>query len=212
MNDTIDAINNGIQFNINLEELLKIFTSSYKHKLVSFITKNFKENIHYIIQKNNSLKKGSGGHNKIHYLLTTQTYELVKNSFNLKHRYLTKITDNCEHINLLMSLENQTIGFIENCFNGVLNIKREKIIDKYRVDLYFEDYNLVIECDENNHLDRQVEMEIKRENYILSKGNTIIRYDPNHKLFELSLVIKEINKIILLKNNHNKLIVVNFEL
>lgn len=116
---------------------------------------------------------------------------------------MTKINDNCNHVNLLMSLENQTIGFIDNCFKDITKTKRQKRIGPYLVDLYFKHYNLVVECDENNHSDRNEEYEKKREKIILSTGTTIIRYDPNDKKFDLSFVLKEINKITLLPNDKN---------
>lgn len=201
----------NIEFNKNLENILKIFTSQ-KVKIVEFLKNNFKENIHYIIRKEHiDKKKGRGGHNKINYLLTNKTFELVKNTFNLKHRYLTKINDNCEHVNLIMSLENQTIGFIENSFKDIIRTKRQKTFGSYRVDLYFYDYKLIIECDENDHSKRDKVYEKQREEFLLSKGNSIIRYDPNHKNFDLSLVMREINKIIILNKDENKLIPINFD-
>jgi very-short-patch-repair endonuclease len=203
---------NNVVFSKNLEDLLSNFTSQ-KIRIVEFLKNNFKENTHYIIKKHDIDKKlGRGGHNKINYFLTDKTFELVKNSFNLKHRYLTKLNNNCNHVNIVMSLENQTIGFIENSFKDVLKIKRQKSFGSYRVDLYFYDYKLIIECDEKNHSDRDEDYEKKREEYLISLENTIIRYNPNHKNFDLSLVVREINKIILLnKINNNKIITVNFD-
>jgi very-short-patch-repair endonuclease len=203
---------NDDKFIKDFNDLVEIFKSSQKVKIVEFLKNNFKQNVHYIIKEHNGKKQGRGGHNKITYLLTEQTFELVKNTFNLKHRYLRKISDNGEHVNLLMSLENQTIGFIENSFKDIFKIKRQKTFGLYRVDLYFYDYNLIVECDENNHSDRNPEYEKQREDFLLSKNNTIIRYDPNNKNFDLSLVMREIHKIILLKNNkdENKVVTVNF--
>ena len=110
-----------------------------------------------------------------------------------------------------MSLENQTIGFIENSFKDIIKTKRQKIFNNYKVDLYFEDYKLVVEWDENDHLDRDPIKEKERESYILSTGNSIIRYNPNDKLFDLSLVLREIHKFILNFDRQTKLIKVNFE-
>ena len=95
-----------------------------------------------------------------------------------------------------MCIENQTIGFIENSFKGIIECKRQYFIDKYRVDLYFPSYKLVIECDENNHNDRDSVKEKIREDYILSLGNKIVRYNPNINDFDLSNVLREIHKII----------------
>ncbi len=178
-----------MEFSKDLDDLLKIFNSS-KHKIVQFLKRNFKENTHYVIREYNKIPNGKrGGHNKVKYFLTEEAYELTKNSFNLKHRYLKIINSNCSHINLLMSLENQTIGFIENSFKNIEKMKRQQNFGSYKVDLYFENHNLIVECDENNHSDRDAEYEKNRENFLLSEGNSIIRYDPNHKKFDLSLVL-----------------------
>ena len=200
----------------NLDELLFLLNKK-KHSITEYIEKNFKENINFIKKKNTLKTNHRGGHNKINYMLTEKAFELVKNTYNLKHRYLTKINDNILHINIIMSNENQTIGFIENSFKNVIDVKRQYIFDNYRVDLYFPIVKLIIECDENNHKDRNEIYEKERETFLLSKKNTIIRYNPNDKLFDLSIVLREINKI-LFKNiiteydsNDYKIIIVNFE-
>ena len=99
-----------------------------------------------------------------------------------------------------MPIENQTIGFIENSYKDILNVKRQFNIGKYRSDLYFIDYKLVVECDEFNHTDRDEIKEKIREEYILSLGNKIIRYNPNQKDFDLSNVLREINIILFSKS------------
>jgi very-short-patch-repair endonuclease len=183
----------------NLEELL-IYLSCKKGRISKHLQKNYKENIHYIIENNNhkSIKK-YGGQNKIDYLLTEEAFELIKNSYNLRNRYIVNVNDNVKQINLCMCIENQTIGFIENSFKDIFNMKRQFKIGKYKVDLYFIDYKLVVECDEFNHDDRDPIKEKIREEYILSLGNKIIRYNPNEKNFDLSNVLREINSNIFLK-------------
>jgi very-short-patch-repair endonuclease len=184
------------EFSRNLDELL--YLSTQKVKITMHLKKNYRENVHYIIEHsnlNNQDKKGKrGGHNKIIYMLTEEAFELLKNSFNLRNRYIVNLSDNVKCINNIgMCIENQTIGFIENTYTGVLNVKRQYIFGKYRVDLYFIDYKLVIECDENNHDDRDPIQEKNRENYITSLGNTIIRFNPNDSGFDLSNVLRDIN-------------------
>ena len=78
----------------------------------------------------------------------------------------------------------------------MLKVKRQHTIGKYRVDLYFIDYKLAIECDENNHDDRDATDERIREEYILSLGNKMIRYNPNEPNFDLSNVLKQINVLL----------------
>jgi very-short-patch-repair endonuclease len=186
----------------NIEELLYLTTQ--KIHIVQNLKKNYKENIHYIIEKNNNNNynniKKYGGHNKINYLLTEEAFELLKNSFNLRNKYIVNINDNMKQINLCMPIENQTIGFIENSYKDILNVKRQFNIGKYRADLYFIDYKLVVECDEFNHADRDEIKEKIREEYILSLGNKIIRYNPNQKDFDLSNVLREINIILFSKS------------
>ena len=129
-------------------------------------------------------------------MLTEETFELFKNSYNFRNRYIVEINDKIKCVNIGMCVENQTIGFIENSFKGIFDCKRQYIIDKYKVDLYFTDYKLIIECDENNHEDRDSLKEHVRETKLLSLGNKIIRYNPNESSFDLSNVLREINRIL----------------
>ena len=123
-------------------------TNGVKYSLVRYLIKNYKENLHYIIEKNIIMKNNqNGGQNKINYFLTEEAFELLNNTFNLRNRYIVDLNDNIKQVKLCMPIENQTIGFIENTYKNILNIKRQFRMEKYRVDLYFIDYKLVIECD-----------------------------------------------------------------
>ena len=186
----------------SLDELVPLLTKQ-KVQLVTHLIKNYKENYHYIIQKPENVKGSKkGGQNKINYMLTEYTFELLKNSYNFRNKYITNVSDNVKCINVAMCLENQTIGFIENSFKDVIEVKRQYMFDNYKVDLYFPEYKLVVECDENNHTDRAPINEKNREQYILSNINTMIRFNPNDKKFELSIVLREINKILFSKNDN----------
>ena len=181
-------------FTKNLDELL--YLSTQKFNITRYLKKNYRENIHYIIEKNNETQIGRGGHNKQLYMLTEQAFELLKNSFNLRNTYIVDVSDKIKCLNIGMCIENQTIGFITNAYSNILNVKRQYTMGKYRVDLYFIDYNLVIECDENGHIDRDSTDERNREEFIISLGNKIIRYNPNTNSFDLSNVLREINAIL----------------
>ena len=189
------------EFTRDIEEFMLIFGSS-KQKLFSNLKKNYHEHIHYIVLKCNttSLNKNGnryGGHNKRKIMLSESAFNLFKNSYNLRNRYITNISDNISVVNSInMCIENQTIGFIWNCFNEVTLLKRQYKFDRYKVDLYFLHYKLVIECDEYGHTDRDPNYEKTREEYIKSLGNKFIRFNPNIENFDLSNVIKDINKVI----------------
>lgn len=183
------------EFTRNLDELMHL--STQKVNLVNHLQKNYRENIHFI--RENAVcerKHGRGGYNKIIYKLTEKAFDLLKNSFNLRNRYIVDLNDNVKQINIGMCIENQTIGFIENSYKKILNVKRQYIFSIYRVDLYFVDYRLIIECDENNHDDRDAAYEKVREDYLVSLGNKMIRYNPNDKSFDLSNVLSEINAVL----------------
>lgn len=197
------------KFTRSLDDLA-IQISCNRSGLSRHLLKNYKENYHFIILKNNIPRKIGihGGHNKITFMLTEFAYELLKNSFNLRNRYIVNMSENFKCINIGMCIENQTIGFIANSFETIVKTERQFIFDKYRVDLFFNDFNLIIECDENNHKDRCVIQEKIRENYLLSLGNTIIRFNPNDSKFELSNVLKEIHKVVYLKNEYKDPIVI----
>lgn len=191
------------EFIKSIDELIPLLTSQ-KCTLTRHLIKNYKENYHYIIDKTPYIKDPinvRGGHNYKNYMLTEYTFELLKNSYNLRNKYITNISENVKCINIGMCIENQTIGFIENSFQDVVDTKRQYIFDKYKVDLYFPEYKLVIECDENNHDDRNPNEEKIREEYILSLGNSMIRFNPNDSKFELSIVLREINKILFSKES-----------
>ena len=122
----------------NLEELI-VYLSCQKIQLSKHLQKNYKENIHYIIENNKHKSKNKyGGHNKIDYLLTEEAFELIKNSYNLRNRYIVNLNDNIKQINLCMCIENQTIGFIENSFKNILHLRTFKtpIINTFSLDFY----------------------------------------------------------------------------
>lgn len=193
-------------FTKDIDELVLYFNAQ-KDSIVRFIRKNFTENTHYAKKPIINKILGRGGHNKIHVYLTEETFELVKNTYNLKHRYVKHLNKDCEHKNVVMSIENQTIGFLENAFNGVYATKRQQKIGPYYIDLYFNDYNLAIECDEYGHNDRDLTYEKTREQYLLDQKITILRYNPNTNNFDLSLVIRTILNCIVKGIDEPKIIV-----
>jgi very-short-patch-repair endonuclease len=185
-------------FTKNIDELVDMFNSQ-KESVTRFVRKNFTEGIHFIEQKQTEKLNYRGGHNRIDMLLTEDAFVLVKNTYNLKNRYIKKINENCSHVNIVMCIETQTIGFIENSFSEALRLTRQKRIGTYYIDLYFEDYNLAIECDENDHKDRDITYEHTREKYLLEQNIMIIRYNPNDKNFDLSDVLQKITKVLFTK-------------
>ena len=94
-----------------------------------------------------------------------------------------------------LTKEQQTLSFIVSAF------KTEKFEDQYKIgsyylDLYFTEYKIVIECDENGHADRKPHKERERMDYVNEKleieDSNWIRYNPDEHDFDISKVIGKI--------------------
>ncbi len=99
----------------------------------------------------------------------------------------------------VIPVEIVTIKFIKECFDSE-NMIQQYIIDNYRIDLYFPDYKLAIECDEEaTHATNNLRHDIIRQQYIEDKLKCkFIRYRPQREDFNITKVINEIYKHILL--------------
>ena len=178
----------------DITAILNELNITRKDNLVRHLHKNFKENIDYTIIKLNFSKKQNGGQNRLIYKLTDETKDLIKQSYNFRNRYIKQI-NNIKFVNVIMTLENSTIGFICNSLNNIVKTERQFVVGRYKVDLYIKELNIVIECDENGHDDYDKEKEKKREEFIKKTLKCdLIRYNPNAKDFDLSDII---NKIII---------------
>lgn len=93
------------------------------------------------------------------------------------------------------SIESDTINQIMKVF-GDENIILQYPVDKYKIDLYFLDYKIAIECDENHH-NLQIEDDVIRQNKIIELLDCeFIRYSPEDCNYDIFLVINKIFKII----------------
>ena len=61
--------------------------------------------------------------------------------------------------------EGGTIKQVLQVFSGEI-MKTQQSCGPYRIDLYFPEYRLAVECDENNHDDRDPDYERKRARFI----------------------------------------------
>lgn len=104
------------KFTRNIDDLVPELNAT-KTCLARYVKNNYKLNVHYTVTPSERIGK-RGGHNRIIYLLTEGIYNLLKNTYNMRNRYLVDINDNIKCVNIGMCIENQTIGFIENSFRG----------------------------------------------------------------------------------------------
>ena len=85
-----------------------------------------------------------------------------------------------------------TIYTIQKVFEGI-SMKRQFSIGSYRIDLYFPEHKLAIECDDHDHKDRDINYEIRRQKFIEDQLNCkFIRYNPDAKDFSIESVLNKI--------------------
>lgn len=138
--------------------------------------------------------KTNGGEQLMCYL----TYKgLIKYLSKIR---LTSVIDFCNKIgldisrNIFSSIETDTLKCIMDVFQNE-NYEEQYVIGKYRIDLFFPQYMLAIECDENHHNSMMnTENDIKRENEIKEQldGCVFIRYKPFLNDFNIFTVINKI--------------------
>ena len=150
---------------------------------------------------------------KTKYIITNKKNKIQLSSIYLSvdgvKELLTKSKKPLYLLNIIAKKINTTIkGFndpiniyiAQDELSKIINVfKREKYIleyaiGKYRIDLYFEEYNLGIECDEYNHIRYDKKSEKIRESYIQHKLNcTIIRFNPHCKDYNVFDIISKIH-------------------
>jgi len=89
------------------------------------------------------------------------------------------------------------------CSNQIIKVfneekyQEQKQFGPYRVDLYFPDYHLAIECDEHDHKNRDPDYERKRQKYIENEYDcTFMRFNPDDKEFDICDIISQIHYFI----------------
>jgi very-short-patch-repair endonuclease len=94
-------------------------------------------------------------------------------------------------ITRISSHECETIQTILEVFRGE-SMECQYYVNGYRIDLYFIEYKLAIECDEPHHINR-IKYDIARQNKIEKELNcTFIRYNPCHRDFNINFTLNQI--------------------
>ena len=94
-----------------------------------------------------------------------------------------------------LTREQQSLSAITDVFKTE-NFEDQYKVGKYYLDLYFKDYKIVIECDEEGHADRKPHKERERMDYVnktleITDANWI-RYNPDENGFDVLKVIGQI--------------------
>ena len=134
-----------------------------------------------------------------------ETILLISNAPEIQSK-LYNIMGLAQKVDLYHNLyykENTTIASIAKALR-YFSSEREYVIDSYRVDLFFQDSRLIIECDEMNHISYNKTLEQEREKHLISKGCKIYRYNPDASDFNLENTIADILEILLSDLTINK--------
>lgn len=105
--------------------------------------------------------------------------------------------------NIILSKEQNELGKILKVF-GHYKYKLQYRVITYKVDLYFTDLNLAIECDENGHDGYLDNGEKNREKIIKEQLNCMfIRFNPDDEKYDVLDLIKNIHDYIINWKNTN---------
>jgi very-short-patch-repair endonuclease len=91
--------------------------------------------------------------------------------------------------------ELSTLKVIMDAFEGE-KMMRQYWIAEYRVDLYFPEYKIIVECDENDHRGYDKTKEESRSRVLSRSGSRLVRYNPDDKEFDIIRVINQIYRLI----------------
>lgn len=183
--DNIDS-----KFSVNINTLIQKIKYR-KDGIKRILINKFEKNIDYIIKQDP--KNKWGGSNDEEILLTNNCSELILLQCSYFNRKELAGIPNITYVKRFLPKETEILDFIVESFNNIYEVKREFIVDNYRIDLYIEDLNLAIECDEYNHKDRNTEDEINRQKYIEDTLSCqFIRFNPDDKNFKISKLMNDI--------------------
>ena len=113
----------------------------------------------------------------------------------------SKVKDLIQMLNINLDViyssdEAHFITILEESFSEC-KIHKQFSIDRYRIDMYFIQYKIALEIDENNHVNRDIIYEEERELFITNKLKCVfIRFNPNEKLFNIGKIIFKIREYI----------------
>lgn len=98
----------------------------------------------------------------------------------------------------LVCIETSTLDFIQEAFEGE-KMTTHFPFGKYSVDLYFNDYNIVVEYDECQHnKTHNTKLDNERQQYIETTfGSTFVRIRQNEGKISIAKAINQIYKIII---------------
>lgn len=121
---------------------------------------------------------------KSKYRLAFMIYnnDIAKETRELLHKTNINLYDELDKCSSLFlynkKYENELGNIICSILGKYHKIDQQLVCGKYKIDFVIDDC-IAIECDENNHSSYDKDDEIKREQYIISNGFVLFRYNTN---------------------------------
>ena len=105
----------------------------------------------------------------------------------------------------MLSKEQSVLRSVMDAFEGEDIQTQYSVLKKYIIDLYFHKHKLAAEVDEKGHKDRDINIEIERQEAIKEKLNCVfIRINTDEQNFNIFKAINEIHRQI--KKSNKKVI------
>lgn len=168
--------NENSKFCVDINKLLENNLHTRKHHVKDKLKRQFTINEDYQIKLSNT-----GKHNKEDIFLTRECYStlLLKALANSRTMEFPDIVDEIKIIKHIRPQEIYYLEFVQKAFAD-FESKMQFVCESYKIDLYFTQKNLAIECDEKGHKDRALKYEQNRENQIKRKLSCkFYRFNPD---------------------------------
>lgn len=163
-----------------------------KKSLVRILHRHFKDGEDFIQEKAMS----TGGRPRHVYKLSGKCRLQVRALYALNSRHEVSNSEfNIDYIRRYAPKETETLDFVCTALSGAYTCARQQwfMNQKYRVDLYFPDQRVVVECDENGHVDREQAYERRREADLTRVLNcTFVRFNPDTDDFCMAVLLSRI--------------------
>lgn len=179
----------------DLDDLAKRLSTrkdTLKRSLINF---GFEEDKDFIVSKTlgNDKNKNGGGQNREIIKLTQKVYEQILTAYTLRCRKELKLDKVCnlEYVKRFLPEETEILDFVYDVLSKDFNVQLQYAVSNYRIDMYIQDLQIAIECDENDHIYRNKDYDYQRQKYIESELKCkFIRFNPHCTSFSLSKLLR----------------------
>lgn len=170
------------EFKVSINELVEQGFHSHKGHAKRKLVRRFKQNVDYTIDVQPNGKR----YNFEHIMLTPECSVAMKALAVNSSR--SKIF-NESYDNLIIKQspcpEYDTISFIRECFNKYESEIQYRILG-YKIDLYFPKLMIAVECDEDDHENRDPDYEHDRQISITRELSCVwFRFNPKTKMSDI---------------------------